>query len=132
MMEEKKDMLAKDQETALAVSPAKAVDSTDMDEDDEISSVIKFKKPYKFEGKEYHELDLSALENVRGEDLIRVNKRYSRSNPGVSLAPEITLEYALNLAADAVQLPIEFFTGLPGRYAMAVKNRVTAFLFGAE
>ena len=132
MMDEKKDML-KDQEAALTASPVKAVpDSTDTVEDDDDNLVIKFKKPYKFEGKEYTELDLSALENVTGEDMIRINKRLARKSTEVTLVPEITLEYALNLAADLTELPVEFFTRLPGKYAIMVKNRVQGFLFGAE
>lgn len=132
MMEEKKDMF-KDQETAVAVSPVKAVpDSIDTEDDEDESAIIKFKKPYKFEGKEYTEIDLSPLENITGADMIRTSKRLNRTNPGINVLPEITLEYALNIAADILQFPIEFFTGLPGRYAMAVKNRVSSFIFGAE
>ncbi len=133
MMDEKKDML-KDQEAALTASPVKAVPDSAADtvEDDDDNLIIKFKKPYKFEGKEYTELDLSALENVTGADMIKINKRLSRAGEAFTAVPELTLEYALNLAADLTQRPVEFYTGLPGRYAMQVKNRVSAFLFGAE
>ena len=38
-------------------------------EDQEESLILKFKKPYVFEGKEYTEVDLSAMEDMTAEDL---------------------------------------------------------------
>lgn len=36
--------------------------------------VVEFKKPYKFEGKEYTELDLSGLEKLTVQDVIDVQR----------------------------------------------------------
>ena len=46
--------------------------------------------------------------------------------------PEVSLEYACVLAAKAVKQPIEFFTNLPPKEALKVKNRVMSFLFGQD
>lgn len=101
-------------------------------EEDEDSLVIKFKKPYKFEGTEYTEIDLSGLDDLSASDMIAVNKYMNRTNPGIDVMPEVSLEYALNLAAKACKQPVEFFLNLPPREAIKVKNRIMAFLFGSE
>lgn len=115
---------------------AVAVDSTatfDEEENEEVSMVIKFKKPYKFEGKEYTEVDLSGLDDLQASDMIAVNKYMQRTSGGViDVMPEVSMEYACVLASKAAKLPIEFFTSLPPREAMKVKNRVMGFLFGSE
>ena len=134
-MEDKKDML-KEQEAANKTA-SKEEDTTpktdaEEDEEDEDSLIIEFKKPYKFEGKEYSEIDLSGLEDLSAADMIAVNKIMNRSNPGIDVMPEVSLEYACNLAAKATKQPIEFFTNLPPKQAMKVKNRVMGFLFGSE
>ena len=94
--------------------------------------LITFKRIYKFEGKEYTGIDLSGLEELTGADMIAVNKYMQRTSRGIDVMPEVSLEYACNLAAKGSKLPIEFFTGLPPREAMKVKNRVMGFLFGSE
>ena len=100
---------------------------------EEENMVIKFKKPYKFEDKEYTELDLSGLDDLTASDMIATNKYMQRtSGGGIDVMPEVSLEYACVLASKAAKLPIEFFTSLPPREAMRVKNRVMGFLFGAE
>lgn len=48
-------------------------------EGEEESLVLKFKKPYKFEGREYTEVDLSAMEDMTAADLCAVAKL---SGPG--------------------------------------------------
>lgn len=115
---------------------AVAVDSTaifDEEETEEVSMVIKFKKPYRFEGKEYTEVDLSGLDDLQASDMIAVNKYMQRTSGGViDVMPEVSMEYACVLASKAAKLPIEFFTSLPPREAMKVKNRVMGFLFGSE
>lgn len=90
--------------------------------------LIEFSKPYFFEGVEYKEIDLSGLEGLSAADMLAINKRLERTS-GVSVMPEVSLEYALNLAARAAAQPIEFFTALPVKEAIKVKNRVMGFLF---
>ena len=134
-MEDKKDML-REQEAAKTASANSVVDATpkteaEDDEEDE-SLVLKLKKPYKFEGKEYTEIDLSGLEDLSAADMISVNKYLDRQSSGIQVMPEVSLEYACVLASKATKQPIEFFTGLSPKVAIKVKNRVMGFLFGAE
>ncbi len=101
-------------------------------ENEEESMVIVFKKPYVFEHEEYTEIDLSCLEDIQASDMIAVNKIMKRTSPGIDVMPEVSMEYACNIAAKATQKPIEFFLQLPPREAMRVKNKVLGFLFGSE
>lgn len=133
-MEEKKEFL-REQEAASAASNG-SVDTVpekgEVDEDEEEKLVIRLKKPYKFEGREYTEIDLSGLEELTSADMISVNRIMSRGSNGIDVMPEVSVEYACHLAARAAKLPVEFFLGLQPRYAMKVKNRVMGFLFGAD
>lgn len=100
--------------------------------DDEDSLVIKFKKPFTFEQKEYEEIDLTGLEDLTAQDMVSVDRILKRHNSGIDVMPEVSMEYALNLAAKAAKQPIEFFQALPPREAMKVKNRIMGFLFGSD
>ena len=93
--------------------------------------VIKLKKPIMFEGNKYTEINLSGLENVKAADMVSINRRMTR-NGSIDITPELTLEYALNMANIVTGLPLEFFDQLPPYAAMAIKGRVTNFLYGRE
>lgn len=97
--------------------------------DEEDSLIVKFGKPYKFEGKEYKEVDLSGLENLSAADMIAADKYLTKSG-SFSITPEMTMEYSCYIAAQCSNQPIEFFTGLPSREAIKVKNKVTGFFYG--
>ena len=126
-----KKEINKEQGVDMEVSTSPA--ETDLNEDDDDDNlVIKLKKPYKFEGKEYAEIDLTGLEELTAQDMIAVNKYMSRSSSGLDVMPEVSLEYACVLASKATKQPIEFFTGLPPKAAIRVKNRVMGFLFGTD
>lgn len=99
---------------------------------EDLNMVIKFRQPYRFEGKEYTELDLSGMEDMTGADMIAVNKIMQRSAAGIDVMPEVSVEYAFYFAARAAKLPVEFFHGLPPKESMKVKNRVMGFLFGSD
>lgn len=95
---------------------------------------IKLKKPYTFEDqKEIREIDLSGLEEMTAQDLMRAEKLSATVN-GADFTPvkEMTLGYCLALASVACKQPIEFMMGLPGPVAIAVKNNVTSFLYSSE
>lgn len=116
------------------VMEVEAVDNTASfnEEAEEMNMVVKFKKPYRFEGKEYTEIDLSGMDDLTGADMIAINKIMSRSSAGIDVMPEVSVEYAFYFAARAAKLPLEFFTNLPPKESMKVKNRVMGFLFGSE
>ena len=122
---EKKELL--EQENTAAMGEGK----NGADDEDE-SLVIKLKKPYQFEGKEYTEIDLSGLEELTAADMIARENQYDRKSPGINVMPEVKVGYAVMMAARAAKLPVEFFNGLPPKEAMKVKNRVMGFLFGSD
>lgn len=105
------------------------VPSADPDQDE--SLILRFKKPYIFEGQEYTEVDLSGMEDMTAADLCVVAK-FANRDLGVTAVPEVTLSYAIYMAARASRKPVEFFKGLPPVEAMKLKNIVTGFLFGGD
>lgn len=117
----------KELETEAAVAVSEQTEDIE-----ESSMIVKFKKPYHFEGKEYTELDLSCMDNLTGADMIAVNKIMQRTSGGIDVMPEVSVEYAFHFAARAAKLPVEFFTSLPPKEAIKVKNRVMGFLFGSD
>ena len=100
-------------------------------ESQEDSLVLKFRKSYVFENREYTELDLSGLEDTTAEDLAAVNRLLSKSGV-VSPMPEMTQDFCMHMAARVCHLPIEFFKKLPSREAIRLKNVVTGFLYGGD
>lgn len=110
----------------------KTAASEDTESNEEVGMIIKFKKPYTFEKKEYTEIDLSGLDDLTAADMISVNKRMQRTSQGIDVMPEVTLEYACELAAKGAKMPVEFFMNLPPKEAIKVKNRIMSFLFGSE
>lgn len=104
-------------------------------EDNEIEVVderkVKFGKSYIFDGVTYTELDLSRINDLTSRDMIEAEKRLNRTGD-VSLVKEMTLEYALFIAAKATNLPIEFFYDLRPSDALKIKNRVQVFFYGAD
>lgn len=101
-------------------------------ENEEESMLIVFKKSYVFEHEEYTEIDLSCLEDIQASDMIAVNKIMKRTSPGIDVMPEVSMEYACNIAARATKKPVEFFLQLRPKDAIKVKNRVLGFFFGSE
>lgn len=124
---DKKNEIMEDRENAVGTG------ETEGGEDGgEESLLIRFRKPYLYEGKEYTELDLNCLEDMTAADMIALEKQYDRKSPGVNVMPEVKVEYAFMMAARAAKLPVEFFNGLPPKEAMKVKNRIMGFLFGSD
>lgn len=100
-------------------------------EDKKKTDVVQLKTPVTFEGKQYDKIDLTCMENINAADMIAVGRHLSRE--GISnVNQEFTLEYALNLAARASNMPIEFYEQLGPRPTMQVKSCVSSFLFGQE
>lgn len=100
-------------------------------EDQEESLVLKFKKPYTFDGKEYTEVDLSGLEETTAADLAAVGKIVTKLGV-VSPMPEMSMEFCLHMAARVAGQKVEFFKGLPAGEAIKLKNIVTGFLYGGD
>lgn len=98
---------------------------------EEISTVITFSKPYRFEDKTYKEIDLSGLNDLTAEDMIAADKYLTR-NGAFSVIPEMSLEYACFIASRVTDQPVEFFRRLPPKDAIKLKNCVTNFFYGGE
>lgn len=124
---DKKNEIVEDRERTVGMGEAE-----DGEDGNEESLLIKFRKPYLFEGKEYTDIDLSGLEDMTAADMIALERQYDKRNPGINVMPEVRVEYAMMMAARAAKLPIEFFNRLPQKYAVKVKNRVMGFLFGSD
>lgn len=102
-------------------------------EEQEEDLILRFKKPYKFEGEEYTELDLSGLENVTAGTLENIGKIMAKRSPGLNPATiEMELGYCELLAARVTGKPLEFFQGLPGRDAITLKSKIVGFLYGGD
>ena len=86
-------------------------------------------KPYSFEGETYTEVDLSGLEDLSAADLCKVGKMVKKID-GVDPIAEMSLPYAIFMAARVTGKPLEFFQQLPAREAIKLKNLVTGFLYG--
>ena len=102
-------------------------------EDQEESLILKFRRPYLFEGQEYTELDLSGLEDVTAGTLENIGKILTKKSPGLNPATiEMEMGYCELLEARVTGKPLEFFQRLPGRDAIALKSKIVGFLYGGD
>lgn len=108
------------------LTPAAAHDTEDQED-----LVLRFKKPYTFEGETYTEVDLSGLEDLSAADLCKVGKMVKKTD-GVDPIAEMSLPYAIYMAARVTGKPLEFFQQMPAREAIKLKNLVTGFLYGGD
>ncbi len=91
--------------------------------------LIKFSKPYTWEGKEYTELDLSGLKKLTVKDAVSIQKKlFNDGEAATAMICETTTAFAREIACKATGMPIEFFKLMPMRYAKTVKAAVQAFL----
>lgn len=97
--------------------------------DDEL--VIKFRKPYEFDGETFTELDLHGLEDLRGRDLTAIEKAFNKTGVS-SFVPESTTTYAKIVATKVTGLPAEYFEDLPVGEVEKIKNAVVGFFYKDE
>ena len=97
--------------------------------DDEL--IIKFRKPFNFEGETFQELDLHGLEDLRGRDLTAIEKAFNKTGVS-SFVPESTTTYAKIVATKVTGLPAEFFEDLPVGEIEKIKNAVVGFFYKEE
>ena len=94
-------------------------------------TLVRFSKPYTFEGETFTEIDLAGIENLTTADMTAAEKHLVKNNQ-VSATPEMTMEYVCYIAMLSTDKPIEFFRGLPVKDAIKLKNRVTNFFYGED
>lgn len=101
--------------------------------EDSVDLIVKFRRPYQFEGQEYTQVDLSGLEDVSAGALQNVGRALLKKRPGLNPSTiEMTMDYANMLAARVTSLPLEFFERLPGKEGMKIKTAVVGFLYGGD
>ena len=74
-------------------------------------------------------MDLSGLEDLSAADLCKVGKMVKKTD-GLDPIAEMSLPYAIFMAARVTGKPLEFFQQLPAREAVKLKNLVVGFLYG--
>lgn len=124
-MSEKK--LTGGQEEALAAEETKVTQGEENEE--AVDLHIKFRKTYRFEGKDYNGVDLTGLEDATANDLIaveRILRKRGVMDPLVEMSPEL----AALLASRVARLPEEFFMGLPINEMVKLKTTISGFLYG--
>lgn len=77
-----------------------------------MENIVKFDKPYKFEGKEYDSLDLSGMEKMTVQDLIDVQKNIGNEMVAMSVM-EMSTAFAQEMAVKATGKSVEFFKLMP-------------------
>lgn len=98
----------------------------------EKENLIKFNKPYKFEGAEYNEVDLSGLEDLTVIDLAAADKQFYGQGNVSGGSIETNILYTCIIASKATGKPIEFFENLPVKLGMKVKLEVMSFLLAED
>ncbi|MEI2466657.1 phage tail assembly protein [Niallia taxi] len=93
--------------------------------------LIKFNKPYNFEGNSYTEVDVSPIENLTAEDLIDAEDILAKSGVN-AFVPELNFTYLIIVAAKATGKPQEFFKRLPAKDGVKFKRAVMSFLNSEE
>ena len=90
----------------------KAGDRRDPEKETELENenILKLSKVYKFEDTTIGEIDMSGMENLTADDMIKANRVLSSSG-NVSVLQETSLEYAITIAASATGLPDRVLQG---------------------
>ncbi len=90
--------------------------------------LIKFNKPYTFEGKEYTEIDISGVEELTTKDIADADREFVTMGY-VAAMNEMSVPYAAVVAAKATKKPVEFFMNLPANEGIKIKNLVMGFFY---
>lgn len=105
--------------------------SKEIEQEKEGDLVVKFTRAYSFEGENITEVDLSGMDDLSANDMIKANKILNASG-NATVLPEMALEYTLVIASFATKKPVEFFKALRPKDAIKIKNTVTSFFFGED
>ena len=74
---------------------------------------------------------LLKFTNLNAADMIEIQKTMTKQK-AFEAVPEISLQYACIAASRMTGKPIEFFTMLPAKDAMKLKNIVSNFIVGED
>ena len=92
-------------------------------------NVITFNKPYKFEGTEYTEIDLTGLDKLTIKDAIDIQKQLTaKREVAATVLTETSTAFARMVIAKATGYPIEFFEVMPRSLSKQVQQAVMTYL----
>lgn len=118
-------------EIPVVAVPDEVVNSLLPKKEEKDEFIIKYRKPYNFEGETYTELDLHGLEDLRGRDLTAIEKSFNKTGVS-SFVPETTTTFAKIVATRVTGYPAEYFEDLPVGEVEKIKNVVVGFLYKDE
>lgn len=102
-----------------------------LDENKEnIENVLKMtlSQPYKYDGEEIKELDLSGLLDLTARDLVEIDREMMRR--GFSGARnELTRQYAMLVAAKIANKPYDYCDRMNARDSIRLKEYLVTFLY---
>ena len=84
---------------------------------------VKFAKPYKFEGTEYDEVNLSGMDGMTIQDMIDIQKKLAGEIATLA-AVEATTSFAQEVATKASGKPVEFFKLMPRAKIKQVQTEI--------
>ena len=97
--------------------------------EDEKSLIVRFAKPYIFEGKSYDCVDLNGIKQLKVEDAVDAQLRlFTENEVAAALVSETTTAFARMIAAKASGLPIEFFKIMPIGSMKRVARKIREYL----
>ena len=92
-------------------------------------NVITLNKPYKFEGTEYTEIDLSGLDKLTIKDAIDIQAQLiAKREVAATVLTETSTAFARMVIAKATGYPIEFFEVMPRSQSKQVQQAVMMYL----
>lgn len=96
--------------------------------------VLKLNKPFSFEGTEYSEIDISAIEDWSAVDLKNARAQYKKliGDKEENIVAELSMievvpEYQWVVSSMAAKLPIEFFMHLPAKASRTLGAAIINF-----
>lgn len=115
-------------------NPSTASGSHPIDREDsgERKYVIALGKPYRFEDRDYTEVDLSGLEQLTVQDAIDAQLALFGAEPAANMICETTTAFARQIAVKATGLPVEFFKLAPRGLSKKIVQAVRAYLNRTE
>jgi hypothetical protein len=93
--------------------------------------LVEFKKPFKWEDKEYKTIDLAGMEDLTGRQLCDIHKAFDALGIASALK-EQSPEFACIVANTVTKIPVEFFKELPAKELNKVKNKVFTYFFSED
>lgn len=95
---------------------------------EEGKTVVRFRKVFQFEGKEYDNLEMD-LDSLTGNDVINAENE-ARALGVRAVMLESSKEYQAIVAAKAASVTVDLIKALPAKEFSSVTGEVQAFLLG--